>query len=54
MTEPDLFTATEIAERLRVSVRTVEGHLYQAFAKLGVTKRSDLATMVDVIGSQSR
>jgi ATP/maltotriose-dependent transcriptional regulator MalT len=40
----------EIAERLRVSVRTVEGHLYQAFAKLGVTRRSDLAGLVDVIG----
>jgi len=44
----------EIAERLRVSVRTVEGHLYQAFAKLGVTRRSDLADLVDVIGAGSR
>jgi DNA-binding CsgD family transcriptional regulator len=44
----------EIAERLRVSVRTVEGHLYQAFAKLGVTRRSDLAGLVDVIGEGSK
>ncbi len=44
----------EIADRLRVSVRTVEGHLYQAFAKLGVTRRSDLADLVDVIGPGTR
>jgi DNA-binding CsgD family transcriptional regulator len=44
----------EIADRLQVSVRTVEGHLYQAFAKLGVTRRSDLAGLADVIGTLSR
>ncbi|MEY2425023.1 MAG: hypothetical protein QOI61_595 [Actinomycetota bacterium] len=33
-----------IAETLHVSVRTVEGHLYQAFAKLGVTTREDIAS----------
>jgi DNA-binding CsgD family transcriptional regulator len=47
-------TNAEIADRLRVSVRTVEGHLYQAFAKLGVTRRSDLAGLVDVIGPGTR
>lgn len=31
-----------IAERLVVSVRTVESHLYQAFAKLGVERRTEL------------
>ena len=35
-------TNREIAARLVVSVRTVEGHLYQAFGKLGVTARVEL------------
>src|SRR5262249_20092680 len=33
----------EIAQRLAVSVRTVEGHIYRATAKLGVTDRAQLA-----------
>lgn len=37
-------TNQEIAERLTVSVRTVEGHMYQAFAKLGISDRRDLAS----------
>ena len=36
-------TNQEIAHRLVVSVRTVEGHLYRSFAKLGVTDRGALA-----------
>ncbi|MDJ0319664.1 LuxR family transcriptional regulator [Pseudarthrobacter sp. PS3-L1] len=32
----------DIAQRMGVSVRTVEGHLYQIFTKLGVTSRGDL------------
>ena len=35
-----------IAERLTVSVRTVEGHLYRAGRKLGVSDRSQLAARV--------
>jgi ATP/maltotriose-dependent transcriptional regulator MalT len=33
----------DIAERLTVSVRTVEGHLYRASHKLGVSERTSLA-----------
>jgi DNA-binding CsgD family transcriptional regulator len=32
----------EIADRLVVSVRTVESHLYRAMRKLGVSDRRDL------------
>ena len=35
-----------IAERLVVSVRTVEGHVYNASAKLGMTNRSEFATVL--------
>jgi DNA-binding CsgD family transcriptional regulator len=34
----------EIAERLVLSVRTVEWHLYLAIRKLGVSTREELAT----------
>lgn len=36
----------DIAERLVVSVRTVEGHVYRACTKLGVTDRAALAAFV--------
>lgn len=39
-------TSRQIAARLVVSVRTVEGHLYRASAKLGVTRRTDLAALL--------
>ena len=32
----------DIASRIGVSVRTVEGHLYQVFAKMGITSRAEL------------
>ncbi len=32
----------EMAARMHVSVRTVEGHLYQVYVKLGVSSRGDL------------
>jgi DNA-binding NarL/FixJ family response regulator len=36
----------DIADELGVSVRTVEGHLYQVFMKLGVSSRAGLAGLV--------
>jgi DNA-binding CsgD family transcriptional regulator len=36
----------DIALEMGVSVRTVEGHLYQVFTKLGVTSRGDLTGLV--------
>lgn len=36
----------EIAEQLSVSVRTVEGHVYRARLKLGVSERDGLAAII--------
>jgi DNA-binding NarL/FixJ family response regulator len=36
----------QIAERLTVSVRTVEGHLYRACSKLGAGDRTELAALI--------
>ena len=36
----------QIAERLVVSVRTVEGHIYRACVKLDVTDRADIAAIL--------
>ena len=36
----------EIADRLVVSIRTVEGHLYRACIKLDISDREDLAAMI--------
>jgi DNA-binding CsgD family transcriptional regulator len=36
----------QIAETLTMSVRTVEGHIYRACAKLGLANRSELGTLV--------
>lgn len=36
----------EIADRLGVSIRTVEGHIYQACVKLGVPNRTSLAALL--------
>jgi DNA-binding CsgD family transcriptional regulator len=40
-------TNRQIAARLTVSVRTVEGHLYRASAKLGVSDRGQLAALLE-------
>ena len=44
-------TSSQIAATLHISVRTVESHLYSAFAKLGVTQRSQLAQVLASISS---
>jgi DNA-binding CsgD family transcriptional regulator len=36
----------EVAERLTVSVRTVESHIYRAMSKTGMTSRDELATLL--------
>ncbi|MBV8941443.1 MAG: helix-turn-helix transcriptional regulator, partial [Solirubrobacterales bacterium] len=38
-------TNAQIAERLVLSVRTVESHLYRAMRKLGVNDRRELASL---------
>lgn len=38
----------DIAKKIGVSVRTVEGHLYQVFAKLGITSRTELEKWVNL------
>jgi DNA-binding CsgD family transcriptional regulator len=40
-------TNQEIAERLHVSVRTVESHLYRASVKAGVSRREDFAALLE-------
>jgi DNA-binding CsgD family transcriptional regulator len=40
------FSTREIAERLSVSVRTVEGHIYRAMTKTGAANRDELISMV--------
>jgi DNA-binding NarL/FixJ family response regulator len=42
----DGLTNRDIAEATSLSVRTVEGHIYQASAKAGVTSRSELSALV--------
>ena len=39
-------TNAEIASALSLSVRTVESHLYAAFAKLGLTAREELSAVL--------
>ncbi|MBS1695069.1 MAG: AAA family ATPase [Actinobacteria bacterium] len=44
----DGLTNKAIAERLSVSVRTVEGHIYRACTKLGLADRASLASAIAV------
>lgn len=39
-------SSRQIGERLNVSARTVEGHLYRIFTKLGITDRDELAHLL--------
>lgn len=39
-----------IAAATSLSIRTVEGHIYQASAKAGVTTRSELSALVQQLG----
>jgi len=39
-------TNTQISQRLHVSVRTVEGHIYRACSRLGLTDRTALAAVI--------
>ena len=43
-------TNTQIAERLFLSPRTVSGHLYRIFPKLGITARGALRDALDAAG----
>ena len=38
----------QVADRLFVSVRTVEGHLYRIFAKLGIDARDQLIHLLSL------
>jgi DNA-binding CsgD family transcriptional regulator len=44
-------TNRDVADRLTVSVRTVEGHLYRACIKLDISDREELAAMIRSGGS---
>jgi DNA-binding CsgD family transcriptional regulator len=44
----------DIADRLTVSVRTVENQLHTAFAKLGITRRDELTAILRPIASAGR
>ena len=41
-------TNRQIADRLVISVRTVEGHLYRLFTKLGVNHRDQLVQLLNL------
>jgi DNA-binding CsgD family transcriptional regulator len=39
-------SARAVAERLTLSVRTIEGHIYRAMTKTGATSRDELAALL--------
>jgi DNA-binding CsgD family transcriptional regulator len=42
----ELAAVSEVADRLTLSVRTVEGHIYRAMTKTGTTTRQELADLL--------
>ena len=49
----DGFRNQEIADRLHMSVRTVEGHLSDVYGKLQIRSRTDLATSLDDLDDEA-
>ena len=47
-------SSRDVAERLTLSARTVEGHIYRAMAKTGTTSREELAALLTGQRPQSR
>jgi DNA-binding NarL/FixJ family response regulator len=45
---------SDIAERLVVSVRTVENQLHRAYGKLGIASRRELASLFEIKAAGSR
>jgi DNA-binding CsgD family transcriptional regulator len=43
-----------VAERLTLSVRTVESHIYRAMLKTGTTSRDELATLLPRPGTRTQ
>ena len=46
----DGMSTKEVAERLFLSARTVSNHLQNAYTKLGISKRSELAAALSRLG----
>ena len=49
----DGLSSRAVAERLKLSVRTVEGHIYRAMTKTGAASREELAALLPRHGSRT-